>query len=144
MGGVGRLVRIGGVDITGPFSPAGMKETPSRARIFVCKPANPNEELPCATQILTNVAKKAYRRPVTERDLTAPLAFFRAARNAGNFDDGIKDGLTSVLASPKFLYRTEQVPQSVSPGSNYPISDLELASRLSFFLWSRIAGRRTS
>src|SRR6185295_7412170 len=80
-GGVGRIVKISGVDIVGPFSPVGIKDTPSRARVFVCKPATAAEELPCATQILTNVAKKAFRRPVTERDLAAPVAFYKAARN---------------------------------------------------------------
>jgi hypothetical protein len=104
----------------------------------VCRPANAGEELPCATRILTAVAQRAYRRPVTERDLAAPLAFYRAARTSADFDAGIKDGLTSILSSPKFLYRAEQMPSNLSAGSSYPISDLELASRLSFFLWSRI------
>jgi len=140
-GGVSRIVRISGVDVVGPFSPAGIHETPSRSRVFVCRPsntANANEELSCATQILSNVARRAFRRPVTERDLAAPLAFYRAARNTADFDAGIKEGLTSILASPKFLYRTEEIPRNLTAGSNYAISDLELASRLSFFLWSRI------
>ena len=140
-GGVSRIVRISGVDVVGQFSPAGIHETPSRSRVFVCRPsntANANEELSCATQILSNVARRAFRRPVTERDLAAPLAFYRAARNTADFDAGIKEGLTSILASPKFLYRTEEIPRNLTAGSNYAISDLELASRLSFFLWSRI------
>lgn len=137
-GGVGRIVRIGGVDVAGPFNTAGINETPSRNRIYVCRPASPAEELPCATQILTDVARRAFRRPVTERDLAAPVSFYRAARSSGgDFDAGIKDGLTSILASPKFLYRVEQVPQNLAPGSSYAINDLELASRLAFFLWSR-------
>jgi mono/diheme cytochrome c family protein len=141
-GGVSRIVRIGSVDVAGPFSPAGIQQTPSRNRIFVCHPAStttkPEDDLACATQILTNVARRAFRRPVTEHDLAAPLQFYRAARSASDFDSGIKDGLTSILASPKFLYRTEDIPDNVAPGSNYSINDLELASRLSFFLWSRI------
>jgi mono/diheme cytochrome c family protein len=140
-GGVGRIVRIGSVDIVGPFNPAGIYSTPSRERIFVCRPANSansDEELACATQILSSVARRAFRRPITERDIAAPLTFYRAARNSGDFESGIKDGLTSILASPKFLYRTEQIPQNLSPGAAYTVSDLELASRLSFFLWSRV------
>jgi hypothetical protein len=136
--GVTRIPRVGGVEVVGPFNPAGLSDTPSRRRIFVCRPANEKEELPCATEILSNIARRAYRRPVTERDLVAPLAFFRSTRQAADFEAGIKDGLTSVLASPKFLYRTEQQPENLAPGSNYQISDLELASRLSFFLWSRL------
>jgi mono/diheme cytochrome c family protein len=136
--GVTRIPRVGGVEVVGPYNPAGVSETPSRRRIFVCQAGSPSEELPCATEILSNIARRAYRRPVTERDLVAPLAFFRTAREAADFDAGIQDGLTSILASPKFLYRTEQVPENLAPGSNYPITDLELASRLSFFLWSRL------
>ena len=136
--GVTRIPRIGGVEVVGPYNPAGLSETPSRRRIFVCRPAKASEELPCATEILSNIARRAYRRPITERDLVAPLAFFRSARDAGDFEAGIKDGLTSILASPKFLYRTEQQPEKLAAGANYTISDLELASRLSFFLWSRL------
>jgi mono/diheme cytochrome c family protein len=136
--GVTRIPRVGGVEVVGPYNPAGLSDTPSRQRIFVCRPANPNEDMACATEILTNIARRAYRRPVTERDLVAPLAFFRSSNASGDFEAGIKDGLTSILASPKFLYRTEQQPENLSPGANYQITDLELASRLSFFLWSRL------
>lgn len=136
--GVTRIPRVGGVEVVGPYNPAGVSETPSRSRIFVCRPANAAAELPCATEILSNIARRAYRRPITERDLVGPLAFFRSTRQTADFDEGIKDGLTSVLASPKFLYRTEQQPENLPPGANYQISDLELASRLSFFLWSRL------
>ena len=137
-GGVGRIPRVGGVDVAGPFNPAGVDETPSRRQIFVCRPAKQSDELPCATAILSKISRLAFRRPVTERDLVAPLAFYRAARNVGDFEAAIKEGLTSILASPKFLYRAEQAPENAAPGSNYRISDLELASRLSFFLWSGV------
>ena len=136
-GGVGRIPRVGGVEVVGPFNSVGVSETPSRKRGFTCRPTKDTEEL-CATEILSNIARRAFRRPVTERDLVAPLSFYRAARSTGDFEAGIRDGITSVLASPKFLYRTEQTPESAAPGSNYRISDLELASRLSFFLWSRL------
>jgi mono/diheme cytochrome c family protein len=135
-GGVGRSPRVGGVEVVGPFIPVGVAETPSRRRIFSCRPANTNEELTCATQIISTAARRAFRRPVSEQDLAAPLAFYREARKTGDFEAGIKDALTLVLASPKFLYRTEQVPDHLAPGASYRISDLELASRLSFFLWS--------
>src|SRR6185295_12186914 len=87
---------------------------------------------------VSNVARRAFRRPVTEQDLVAPMAFYRNARMAGTFEAGIKDALTLILASPKFLYRAERAPQNLAAGSNYKISSLELASRLSFFLWSGI------
>src|SRR6185369_8942249 len=137
-GGVGRIPKVGGIEVVGPFSPAGVDETPSRRRVFTCRPANPNEELSCATQIVTNIARRAFRRPVTEEDLAAPLAFYREARKSGTFEAGIKSALTLVLASPKFLYRAEKAPANLAAGSNYKISNLELASRLSFFLWSGI------
>jgi len=137
-GGVGRIPRVGGLEVVGPFSPAGVDETRSRRRIFSCRPVNANEELPCATEIISTAARRAFRRPVSDEDLVAPLAFYRDARKTGTFDDGIKEALTLILASPKFLYRTEQVPGNLAPGSNYRVSDLELASRLSFFLWSGI------
>jgi hypothetical protein len=92
----------------------------------------------CATKILTTLATRAYRRPVTDADLETPLRFYKAGRNKGDFDKGIQQGLTYILASPKFLYRSEQDPPNLAAGSNHPITDLELASRLSFFLWSSI------
>ena len=135
-GGVGRIPRVGGLEVVGPFTPAGVAETPSRRRIFSCRPANPSEELSCATQIISSAARRAFRRPVSEQDLAPPLAFYKEARKTGNFEAGIKDALTLVLASPKFLYRTEEIPDRLAPGTSYRVSDLELASRLSFFLWS--------
>ena len=131
----------GGIQVTGPFNPQGpVLETPRRQQLFVCRPpegATPEQELACANEVLANVARKAFRRTVTERDLVAPLAFFREGRTQGDFEVGIQYGLTAILASPKFLYRAEPVPSDLPPGSLYRISDLELASRLSFFLWSQ-------
>jgi mono/diheme cytochrome c family protein len=140
--GEDRIARIGSVEILGPFNPAGMTATPSRQRIFVCQPASAAgeaEQLACAKQIVSTFARRAYRRPVTERDLVAPLAFYKSGKeDGGDFDSGIKSALVSILSSPKFLYRAESVPDSASLGSSYRVSDMDLASRLSFFLWSRL------
>jgi len=127
-----------GIEIVGPFHPTGKPvESESRARIFVCHPPAESEEASCAARILSGVAERAFRRPVTSKDLVAPLQFFKEGRaNSGNFDGGIQNGIIAIIASPKFLYRAEPPPAGLAPGTNYRISDLELASRLSFFLWS--------
>ena len=133
-----RVVRASRLEIIGPFNPTDVSPTPSRERIFVCRPGVASEELPCAQQIFAKIARQAFRRPVTEADLVAPLRFYAMGRERGGFEAGIRSGLLAVLASPKFLYRSEPAPADLSPGSVYRISDLELASRLSFFLWSRL------
>lgn len=126
------------LEIVGPFHPTGEPvQTESRARIFVCTPPAESEEDSCAARILSNVAHRAFRRPVTAKDLVAPMEFFKVGReNSGTFDGGIENGLIAIIASPKFLYRAEPPPAGLAPGANYRLSDLELASRLSFFLWS--------
>jgi len=133
-GGEDRIPRVGSLEVIGPFNPSGISDTPSRKRIFVCTPANAAGELPCATKIFSTLARRAFRRPVTERDLEAPLAFYKSARATGTFDVAIRDGLTTILASPKFLFRAERVPDNAAPGAVYRISDIDLASRLAFFL----------
>ena len=135
MNGVPRIDRM---QITGPFNPTGPGDTPSRHRVFTCRPANAAAELPCARTILTNLARRAYRRPVTSADLENLLSFYQSARNKKNFDAGIENALRLILTNPKFLFRTETDPAGAAPGSMHPVSDLELASRLSFFLWSTI------
>jgi hypothetical protein len=138
-GGRGGRGGGGGLQVTGPYNPTGAPvETPNRQRIFVCQPSSPNDETACATKIFANIAHRAYRRPVTDKDLTAPLAFFKEARAIGDFDAGIQSGLIAIIASPKFLYRAEPPPQNLKPGTIYHVSDLDLASRLSFFLWSSV------
>jgi mono/diheme cytochrome c family protein len=132
-----RIPRVGSLEVVGPFSPSGISATPSRDKIFVCRPANSTDELACATKILATFARRAFRRPVIERDLAAPLAFYKDGRQT-DFDTGIQNALTAILASPKFLYRAELAPENLAAGSNYRISDLDLASRLSFFLWGRM------
>lgn len=139
--GEDRIARIGGVEIVGPFNPTGITETPSRQRIFVCRPAAPGgegEEVACATKILSALARRAYRRPVTDEDLAAPLAFFKDGREGADFEAGIQNGMMPILASPKFLFRAERVPDNAAPGSVYRVADLDLASRLSFFLTGRM------
>ncbi len=133
-GGFG--ARATGLQITGPFDPTGVGDTPSRQRILVCHPASETAELPCARQIITALERVAYRRPVTDADVAPPLRFFQEGRQGASFDAGIENALVAILSSPKFLYRVERAAPDSRPGASYRISDLELASRLSFFLWS--------
>ena len=126
------------ISIVGPYNPAGAGDTPSRARVFTCRPAEAVDEDACAADILSTLMRRAYRRPVTEADLERPLELYRAARDEGGFDAGIEMGLAAVLVSPEFLFRVERDPAGVEAGAAYRLSDLELASRLSFFLWSSI------
>ncbi len=125
------------VTVNGPYDAKGPGDTPSRRRILVCKPANSAEEEPCAKRILSTMMRRAYRRPVTDADLQAPLKFYKEARSEG-FENGIEMGLRAILVSPEFLFRVEQDPAGIAPNTNYRIGDLALASRLSFFLWSSI------
>ncbi|HWK54426.1 MAG TPA: DUF1592 domain-containing protein [Hyphomicrobiales bacterium] len=134
--GMDRIARMRGVQITGPLSTNGVIATESRRKVMICEPTAPSEELDCARNIFANLAKQAFRRPVGETDLNAPLRFFAEAREAGSFDDGIKNGMMAIFTSPKFLFRAEVPDGEAAPGSVVPISDLELASRLAFFLWS--------
>ena len=129
---------LGAMTITGPFNPTGAGDTPARRRIFVCRPAQPSEETACARRVLSTLARRAYRRPVTETDLDELLAFYREGRVAGNFDMGIERALRALLVSPDFLFRTVTDPPDIEPATPYRLSDLELASRIAFFLWSSI------
>jgi hypothetical protein len=125
--------------IEGPFGVTGVSASTSRQRLFVCTPKTAVQEAPCAEQILSTVARRAFRRPVTKTDLEAPLALYREERTAGgDFDAGIRSGLARILTSPSFLFRSEQDPPGLAAGASHRISELELASRLSFFLWSSI------
>lgn len=126
------------ISIVGPFDPAGPGETPSRQKVFVCRPESREQEIPCAEKILRRLMRLAYRRPVTEADLEEPLRFFLEGRREGGFEAGIEAALAAVLVNPNFLFRIEQDPAGLDPQTAYRLSDLELASRLSFFLWSSI------
>ena len=136
--GRGTLPALSSVTISGPFNPSGPGDTPSRQRIFACHPQSGAEEIPCARQILGTLARRAYRRPVTDADLNYLLPFYQAGRAEAGFERGIQKALERLLVSPQFLYRIERDPEGIAPGTAYRISDLELASRLSFFLWSSI------
>jgi mono/diheme cytochrome c family protein len=120
--------------ITGPFNVTGPGDTPSRRKIFLCH----DDGTTCARRVLSTVARRAYRRPVTQAEVDELLRFYQAGRKDGTFDAGIQESLAFVLASPKFLFRAEPDPPQAAVGVPYPVSDLELASRLSFFLWSTI------
>jgi len=126
------------VSVTGPFDSTGSGDTPSRRRIFACRPARPTDEDRCASTILSQLARRAYRRPVTGDDLRVPLALYKEARAEGDFDSGIEMALRAVLTSAEFIFRVERDPENIAQNRAYRISDLELASRLSFFLWSTI------
>ena len=124
--------------VTGPFNATGSGDTPSRRRIFICRPATRAEDAPCARKIISTLARRAYRGDLTDGDLQRLMSFYQAGRQSGNFETGIQKALQRILASPKFVFHVETEPQGITPGSIYKISDLELASRLSFFLWSSI------
>ncbi|MES2604999.1 MAG: DUF1592 domain-containing protein, partial [Pseudomonadota bacterium] len=132
--GVSGGPRIDNVTVSGPYNPVGVSDTVTRDRILVCKPTQPSEELDCARRILGNIAQQAFRRPITDADLVGAMQFYSAGREIGTFDDGIQKGLMAILASPKFLYRAHTPPTDTA--ASFAINDLELASRLSFFLWS--------
>jgi hypothetical protein len=127
------------VSINGPLDPTGPGDTPSRRKIFICRPGKGVDEVACAKKILSSIARRAYRRPITEKDTEQLLTFYQKGKNEGKtFDAGIEAGIQLILASPEFLFRFEPAPASVPPDTAYRISDLELASRLSFFLWSTV------
>lgn len=127
--------------IGGPFQAKGPGNTPSRRKIFLCRPTSTSDEVSCAKKIISTLERQAYRRPITEADLETPLSFFQAGRNAAagdRFDAGIESALRFLLTSPEFLFRIETDPAGAAPGSVHRLSDVELASRLSFFLWSSV------
>ena len=127
------------VTIDGPYNPTGEPmDTVSRTRIFVCRAPDPKEEPACASRILSNLARKAFRRPVTSQDIAPLTQFYSEGRKTGTFEGGIENALVAMLSSTKFLYRVEAPPAGANPGSVYRLNDTELASRLSFFLWSSI------
>ncbi len=126
------------VTITGPHDAAGAADTPSRGRIFSCRPAAADDEPACAREILSRLARRAYRRTASEEELAVLLDFYDQGRAAGGFEDGVELAIRRLLVSPEFLYRIETDPDGAAPGAPYPVADLDLASRLSFFLWSSI------
>jgi hypothetical protein len=144
-GGQDRFYRVNSFQIRGPLNTKGLSDTPSRARIFSCRPAanaTAEAQTACAKQIIATLAKRAYRRPVTADDVNELLEYYKdgitEAGATAAFDNGIRHAVTGLLASPFFLYRSERVPAGLRPGDRYAIGDLELASKLSFFLWNSI------
>ena len=133
------LAAIFSVTVAGPYNPGGPGDTPSRTRLFVCKPSTGAAELGCAKTTLETVARRAYRRPLVEADREKLLKYYRQGREeGGSFETGIEMALRAILASPDFLFRIERDPETTGATKVYKLSDLELASRLSFFLWSSI------
>lgn len=129
---------LASVTITGPFEAAGPGNTASREKIFTCQPSSGDESDACARSILSRLARLAYRRPVTQRDMNELMALYDQGRQQDGFAGGVNLALQGILTGPEFLFRIEQDPEDAVPGSIYPVGDIELASRLSFFLWSSI------
>ncbi|HTC52917.1 MAG TPA: DUF1592 domain-containing protein [Steroidobacteraceae bacterium] len=129
--------RLANVEIKGPTVAQGVSETASRRRIFTCYPRNASQEAPCAREIFASIARRAFRRPLTDADLTGALDFYAQGRKqGGDFDSGIQKGLLAILVSPKFLFRMIEPPAGAVPGQPFALNDIDLASRLSFFLWA--------
>jgi hypothetical protein len=139
-GGQDRSYRVSSFQLLGPFDATGLSSTPSRDRIFSCNPAKDKNKTPevCAKEIFSTLARRAYRRPVTNQDVGELMQYYADGVKEGGFESGIRSGITGMLASPFFLYRGERVPAGLKPGEKYAITDLELASKLSFFLWNSI------
>jgi mono/diheme cytochrome c family protein len=139
-GGQDRSYRVSSFQLLGPFDVKGVSSTPSRDRILICNPAKDKSKTPeaCAKEIFSTLARRAYRRPVTNDDIAELMQYYADGVKQGGFEVGIREGITGTLASPFFLYRGERVPAGLKPGEKYAITDLELASKLSFFLWNSI------
>jgi len=133
--GITALPHLREFAITGPVKVMGVSDSPSRRRIFTCRPTAPAEEAACATSIIRHLASLAYRGPVSAEDVRKLMAFYEQGRQQGDFEEGVRMSLQALLASPKFLFRLEEVPATVRPGQNYRITDYDLATRMSFFIW---------
>jgi hypothetical protein len=136
--GITTLPHLRDFSIRGPSNITGVSETPSRRVIFSCRPISPEEELPCAREIISRLASQAYRRPVDNVDVDSLMTFYQKGAQEEDFEGGIRTALRALLASPQFMFRFEQVPSGVAAGEQYRISDVGLASRLSYFLWGTI------
>jgi hypothetical protein len=134
--GVTTLPHLRDLAIVGPLKVTGVSETPSRRKVFTCRPLAPEEETPCASRIVAELARQAYRRPLAPEDLNGLMTFYKAGRDGADFESGIRTALQAILASPHFIFRLEQAPSNARPGQNYRLRDLDLASRLSYFLWA--------
>jgi len=137
-GGQERVYRVSSFQVAGPFKASGLSSMPSRERIFSCHPDRGADAELCAEEIVSRLGSRAFRRPVVEKDVGRLMEYFHDGAAKGGFEAGIRSALTGILASPYFLYRGEHVPTTLAPGAKYRIDDLELASKLSFFLWNTI------
>ena len=133
--GITALAHLKDLVIGGPTAVTGVSETPSRSLIFSCRPTTPAEERPCAAEIVERLAPKAFRRPLTDDDRTALMGFYELGTQEGGFEVGVRTTIEAMLASPDFVFRMEEAPSDVRLGENYRLSDVDLAARLSFFLW---------
>src|SRR5262249_23469836 len=124
--------------VTGPFDPTGVSESVSRAKIFTCRPTTTAQNERCASEIINRLAAQAFRRPVNAEDLESLMSFYRSGEKDGGFEEGVRSALKAMLSKPEFIFRFEKKPASATAEPTYKISDLELASRLAYFLWSSL------
>ena len=136
--GITILPHVRDFSITGPYKVTGVSDTPSRRKVFICRPTSPADEIPCARKILSSLAGEAYRRTPNNEDVESLMEFYGDARKGHDFEAGIKAALQALLASPKFVFRFESTPTLAKAGQTYRVSDLDLASRLSFFIWNTV------
>jgi hypothetical protein len=139
--GVTTVPHLRELEINGPHKVTGVSDTVSRRRVFICRPTTPAEEAPCAERIVRHLASTAFRRPVSGDEVKGLLGFYDQGRKEGDFEIGVRHALQAVLASPQFIFRLERAPAGVRAGQTYRISDIDLASRLSYFLWSTVPDR---
>ncbi len=134
--GMSALPHLRTLSVTGPFNPTGVSDTASRREIFTCHPASASQEPGCATEIITRLAGKAFRRPTTAEDLEALMGMYRLGYGVDGFEGGVRTAIQAIVAKPEFVFRFERVPDNLEVGAIFPVDDIELASRLSYFLWS--------
>src|SRR5204863_6929554 len=133
--GITTLPHLRDLVIKGPYRVTGISDTPSREKVFSCRPTLSKEERPCAQQIIARVGAEAYRRPLQQSEIDRLMPFFEEGSKKAGFEEGVRTALEAILASPYFIFRLEKEPVTVKAGGTYRISDIDLASRLSFFLW---------
>ncbi|MGH9174297.1 MAG: DUF1592 domain-containing protein, partial [Vicinamibacterales bacterium] len=134
-GGITTLPHVRDLIIRGPYKTTGLSQTPSRQKLFTCRPTSHDEEVKCAREIVARIAGEAYRRPLSLRETDRLMPFYQKGAAQGGFESGVRSALEAILSSPHFIFRLEHEPAGAQPGSTYRVADLDLASRLSFFIW---------
>src|SRR6185295_10357243 len=134
--GLTALPHLRDVGIQGPYKATGVGDTVSRRKVLICRPAGPADEIACARKVISTLARQAYRRPVTAADVDGLMKLYHAGGVKGDFDSGIRVAVQAIVADPQFVFRFERTPADAAPGTNFRVTDVELASRLSYFLWS--------